>query len=387
MALLMIPGPIELSAAVKATLAEPPLSHTDPVLIERFGHALRAMRQVWRAEADHQPFVIAGSGTLAMEMALTNLLDPGQTAVVVDMGIFGERMARIAEARGVTVTRVTSEVGQAVSLDDVEAALRARRPHALFVTHVDTSTGVRSDVQALARLGRQHGAYVVVDSICATAAERLDQTAWGVDVVLTGSQKAVGAPPGLALLVASPRALEARKRLVTPPPMYMDYDRWTPIMEAYEAGRPSYFATPATGLVPGLAVSLDEILSDGLDEVFARHARVARALRRAFSHLGLTLVPPDDIAANTLSALHLPVGVGADLPARVAARGVTIAGGLHPDLAGSSIRIGHMGAVTKQPDVLRKTVEAVGGALSDAGVPGDVAAAMQSLRDIALTSA
>ncbi|MEM6928291.1 MAG: alanine--glyoxylate aminotransferase family protein, partial [Myxococcota bacterium] len=220
-----------------------------------------------------------------------------------------------------------------------------------------------------------------------TAAERLDQTAWGVDVVLTGSQKAVGAPPGLALLVASPRALEARRRLVAPPPMYMDYERWTPIMEAYEAGRPSYFATPATGLVPGLAVSLDEILTDGLDEVFARHAGVARALRRAFSHLGLTLVPPDDVAANTLSALHLPVGVGADLPARVAARGVVIAGGLHPDLKGSSVRIGHMGAVTKQPDALRKTVEAVGGALSDAGVPGDLAAAMQSLRDIALTSA
>ncbi|MEM6930623.1 MAG: aminotransferase class V-fold PLP-dependent enzyme, partial [Myxococcota bacterium] len=173
MALLMIPGPIELSPAVKATLAEPPLSHTDPALIERFGRALKTMRQVWRAEADHQPFVVAGSGTLAMEMALTNLLDPGQSAVVVDMGIFGERMARIAQARGVTVSRVTSEVGQAVSLADVEAALQARRPHALFVTHVDTSTGVRSDVQALANLGREHGAYVVVDSICATAAERL----------------------------------------------------------------------------------------------------------------------------------------------------------------------------------------------------------------------
>jgi len=380
--LLMIPGPIELSPAVKATLAAPPPSHTDPALIERFGHALGAMRRVWRADADHQPFVIAGSGTLAMEMAVTNLLDPGQTAVVVDMGVFGERMARIAEVRGIHVTRVTAEVGQAVATADVADALARRRPDALFVTHVDTSTGVRADVEALARLGREHDALVVVDGVCATAAERLDQTAWGIDLALTGSQKAIGAPPGLALLVAGPRALEARARLVTPPPVYMDFERWIPIHRAYEEGRPSYFATPATGLVPGLAASLDELLDEGLDEVFARHAAAARALRRAWSHLGLTLVPPDDVAANTLSALHLPVGVDGTLPAKVAARGVAIAGGLHPALAGSSIRVGHMGHVTKQPDLLRKTVEAVGGALADEGHPGDLSAALQAVREV-----
>ncbi len=385
--LLMIPGPIELSPAVKATLTAPPPSHTDPALIERFGHALGAMRRVWRADADHQPFVIAGSGTLAMEMAVTNLLDPGHTAVVVDLGVFGERMARICEIRGVNVTRVTAEVGQTVSLDDVAHALERRRPNALFVTHVDTSSGVRSDVRGIAELGRAHGALVVVDGVCATAAERLDQADWGIDLALTGSQKAVGAPPGLALLVAGPRALEARERLVTPPPMYMDFERWIPIMAAYEAGRPSYFATPATGLIPGLAASLDELLAEGLDEVFARHASAARALRRAWSHLGLTLVPPDDVAANTLSALHLPVGVGADLPARVAARGIAIAGALHPELKGTSIRVGHMGYVTRQPDLLRKTVEAVGAALSDAGRPGDVPAALQALRDVHVTTA
>ena len=387
MPLLMIPGPIELSPVVKATLAAPPLSHADPRLIERFGYALGAMRQVWRAEPDHQPFVIAGSGTLAMEMAVTNLLDPGQTAVIVDVGVFGERMAAIAEARGVSVRRVTAEVGQAVGLQDVAAALERRSPDVLFVTHVDTSTGVRSDVQALARLGRQHGALVVVDGVCATAAERLDQTAWGVDLVLTGSQKAIGAPPGLGLLVAGPRALEARSRLVARPPVYMDFERWIPIMRAYEEGRPSYFATPPTGLVPGLAASLEEILSEGLDEVFARHAVVARALRRAWSHLGLTLVPPDDVAANTLSALHLPVGVDGTLPAKVAARGVAIAGGLHPALKGSSIRIGHMGDVTRRPDALRRTVEAVSGALADEGRPGDLTAALQAIRDVGVTPA
>ncbi|MEN0064999.1 MAG: aminotransferase class V-fold PLP-dependent enzyme [Myxococcota bacterium] len=386
-ALLMIPGPIELSAGVKATLETPPLSHTDPGLIERFGRALGAMREVWRAEADHQPFVVAGSGTLAMEMAVTNLLDPGQNAVVVDLGVFGERMAHLAEVRGVNVARVTAEVGQSVALDDVASAIERRRPHAVFITHVDTSTGVRVDVPAIAKLAKEAGALVVVDGVCATAAERLDQTAWGIDVALTGSQKAIGAPPGLALLVASPRALEARKRLVTPPPVFMDFERWLPIMTAYAEGRPSYFATPATGLIPGLAVALDEILADGLDEVFTRHAAVARALRRAWDHLGLTLVPPDDVAANTLSALHLPAGVGGDLPAKVAAKGVAIAGGLHPALKGTSIRIGHMGDVTKQPEALRQTVEAVGGALADAGQPGDLTAALQAIREIDITMA
>lgn len=381
--LLMIPGPIELSAGVKATLAQPPLSHTDPALIDQFGHALGAMRRVWRAADDHQPYVIAGSGTLAMEMAATNLLDPGQTAVVCDLGVFGERMARIVEIRGASALRVTAEVGQSLSLDDIAAAIDRRQPRVVFATHVDTSTGVRVDVPRIAALARDAGALMVVDGVCATGGERLEQADWGIDVALTGSQKAIGAPPGLALLVASPRATEARRRLMAPPPMYLDWDRWTPIMEAYEQGRPSYFATPATGLVPGLATSLDELLADGLDQVFERHATVARALRRAFSHLGLALIPPDDVAANTLSALHAPGESGAVLPKLMAARGIAIAGALHPALKGTSIRIGHMGAVTKQPDALRRTIEALGDALAEAGHPGDVAAAQLAVRDAA----
>jgi alanine-glyoxylate transaminase/serine-glyoxylate transaminase/serine-pyruvate transaminase len=364
--LLMIPGPIELSPAVKEAASVAPPSHLAPAFLEAFGRSLEAMRAVWRAPEGAQPFVLAGSGTLAMEMAVANLLDPGQRALVVDTGYFSDRMARMLERRGVDARRVSAEPGETVPVEVVAASLARRPVDAVFVTHVDTSTGVRADAPGIAAVAREHGALVVVDGVCATAGEALDQAADGVDVYLTASQKAIGAPPGLALLVASPRALEARARLVVPPPMAIDFHEWIPIMAAYEARRPSYFATPATSLVLALDVALRELLADGMDEVFARHARVGAWMRDAWAKLGLELVPAPGAAANTLSAIRYPAGVDATLPARVAARGVAVAGGLHPKIKAEYFRVGHMGWVTTQPALLERTVQAVADALSSA---------------------
>lgn len=378
--LLMIPGPIALSPEVQAAAAIAPPSHTAPGFVETFGRALGAMREVWRAPEGAQPFVVAGSGTLAMEMAATNLMDPGQQALVVDTGVFSDRMAQILERRGVVVRRCRAPVGAAVDPAEVRARLSRRAFQAVFLTQVDTSTGVRIDVPAIARIAREAGALVVVDGVCATAAEALDQADSGVDVVLTASQKAIGAPPGLALLVASPRALEARRALLAPPPLSIDFQSWIPIMEAYEAGRPSYFATPATGLVVALRVALDQLLEAGMPEVWARHARVAASMRAALGSLGLRRVPASEaVAAHTLSAMHLPEGTSGDLVGAVAARGVAIAGGLHPQLKGTSVRIGHMGWVTTQPALLQRTIRAVGGGLAQLGHAADVDAACQVL--------
>lgn len=383
MPLLMIPGPIEVSDRVKEAAAGAPPGHLAPDFIESFGAALERMRRVWLAGDDAQPFIVAGSGTIAMEMAVVNLLEPGQGAVVASSGYFSQRIAEMARRRGVEVTMVEAEPGAAPALDAVEAALAKGGCKALLATHVDTSTGVRVDAKALAGLARQHDALFVLDGVCATGAERLEMEAWGVDVYLTASQKAIGLPAGLALLVASRRALAARAGLKALPPMSLDFEQWLPIMEAYEARQPKYFSTPATTLVKALPVGLDEILEHGMDARFALHERAGRAFRAAWASMGLTLLPKDEaIAANSLSAVMLPDGVGPDLVAAVKARDVVIAGGLYPSLKTQYFRVGHMGVVLTRPADLEKTVRAVGEALDEKGHAVDVDAAVKAFQAV-----
>jgi len=377
MALLMIPGPIEVSPAVVEASSGPPPGHLAAPFMKAFGDAVTKMRQVWLAGPDAQPFIVAGSGTLAMEMAATNLLDPGQRAVVASSGFFSARMAEMLRRRGVEVTLVEAEPGDAPDPAAVDAALAETSARAVFATHVDTSTGVRVDAKALAHVARERGALSVFDGVCATAAERFEMQSWGADVYLTASQKAIGLPAGLALLVASAKAMEARASLSTPPPMSMDFEQWTPIMQAYEAGRPSYFSTPATTLVQALPVSLDEVLVDGMEGRFELHERCARAFRAAWAQMGLTLVPKrPELAANTLSAIYYPDGVGPALVGAIKERGVVVAGGLHPALKTQYFRVGHMGDVLTRPDDLHKTVRAVGEALASQGHAVDVQAAL-----------
>jgi alanine-glyoxylate transaminase/serine-glyoxylate transaminase/serine-pyruvate transaminase len=381
MSLLMIPGPIEVSARVLEATAGPPPSHTSPALVEAFGSALEKMRSVWLAPKSAQPFVVPGSGSIAMEMAATNLLDPGDAAVVVSTGYFSLRMAEMLRRRGVTVRVVAAEPGDAPSLDAVSAALAEGAPRALFATHVDTSTGVRADARALAALANERGILSIFDGVCATAGERFEMESWGADVYLTASQKAVGLPAGLGLLVASERAMAARSKLGTLPPLALDFESWLPIMRAYEERKPSYFATPPTTLVRALPVALDEILAAGMGARFELHARSARAMRAAFRTLGLALLPKrDELAANTLSAIYLPEGVGPELVGEIGKRGVTVAGGLLPELRTKYFRVGHMGDVLNRPNDLEKTIRAVGDALGTLGRARDVDAAVAALR-------
>ena len=376
--LLMIPGPIEISESVRAAAAGPPPSHTSAGLIAAFGNALRAMREVWRADASSQPFVIAGSGTLAMETAAANLVEPGDRVLVVKTGYFSDRMVEILRRYGAEVTEIRAEVGDSPTVEQVAAALAAGGAwKALFATHVDTSTAVRIDAEPLARLAAEHGALAVFDGVCATAGERFEMAQWGADVYFTASQKAIGLPPGLALTVASERALAARQsRTAPPPPLYLDWLSWLPIHRAYEEGKPSYFATPATSLVRALEAGLTEILTEGVEARWEAHQRAADAMRAAWASLGLPSVARGTLAANTLSALTLPPGLKpADVVSKAAAQGVLLAGGLHPAIRDTSIRVGHMGVVVHRPADLERTVRAVASA-----VGGDAEAAVAAFR-------
>ncbi|MBF5046437.1 alanine--glyoxylate aminotransferase family protein [Aggregicoccus sp. 17bor-14] len=365
----MIPGPVEFDPEVMRALARRTLSHVAPEFIQIFGRALARLREVCLAPSA-QPFVVAGSGTLAMEMAAANLVEPGERALVVNTGYFSDRLARILERHGAEVVQVRAAPGDAPDVSEVERALASGRFKVLTVTHVDTSTGVLAPVEPLVRLAHAHGVLSVVDGVCATAGETFHQDAWGADVYFTASQKAVGVPPGLALLTASPRALaawRARRRPVAS--VYADWAEWLPIMEAYEGNKASYFATPAVNLVCALDVSLGQLLAEGMEARFARHVRMARAFRAGWSALGLKALPArEPLQANTLSALYYPEGVDAGLVAAARAEGVVLAGGLHPELKTRYFRVGHMNAVNAS-DVLA-TVGAVERALARVGYKG-----------------
>jgi alanine-glyoxylate transaminase/serine-glyoxylate transaminase/serine-pyruvate transaminase len=378
--LLMIPGPVEFEPEVLQALGAPTLGHTDPAFISIFGRALKRLREVCLAPGA-QPFVVAGSGTLAMELAGANLVEPGDRALVVNTGYFSDRMAKILERHGAQVTHARAAPGESPSADEVETHLSRGGFKVMTVTHVDTSTGVLAPVEALVRAGRKHGVLVVVDGVCATAGESFHQDAWGADVYLTASQKAVGVPPGLALLTVGPRAMEAwRKRKTPVASVYSDWAEWLPIMEAYEGGKPAYFATPPVNLVCALDVSLGQILAEGMEARFARHQRMARAFRAAWKALGLRMLPTSEaVTANTLSAVYYPDGVDAALVGRVKGQGIVIAGGLHPELKTRYFRVGHMNRVG--PTDVLAAVGAVERALLAAGhrsEPGAAVAAAQA---------
>ncbi len=345
--LLMIPGPIELEPRVLAQLAEKQRGHLDPIFVNRFSRTLKRLRQVFDAPSA-QPFVIAGSGTLAMELAAANLAQPGDHALVVNTGYFSDRMALMLERHGAQVTHVRASAhGQVPELTEVATAFKSKRFVLMTVTHVDTSTGVLAPVQALAALAREHDVLCVVDGVCSVGAEALHQDAWGIDLALTGSQKALGAPPGLAVVMAGPRAMAAwRARRAPVRSMYLDFGEWLAVHEAYEAEKPAYFATPAVNLISALDVSLGLILEEGLPARYARHVKLATAMRAACEALALQSLPGPTVRAHSLSALYYPAGVDAGLVKAVGAQGVTIAGGLHPELKTKYFRIGHMGAVS-----------------------------------------
>ena len=303
------------------------------------------MRQVFLCP-DGQPFIVAGSGTLAMDLAGANLIEAGDKALVVNTGYFGDRFGSLLERYGAQVTHVRAPVGGCPSLEEIEAVLAQHRFKAMVVTHVDTSTGVLADVQSIAKLGRKHGALVIVDGVCSVAGEELRMSDWGVDVALTASQKAISVPPGLALLVAGPRAMEAFHQRKSPVGnYYADWSNWLPIMEAYEGRKPSYFGTPAVNLIWALNVSLGQILEEGLDARFERHRALSRAVQQAIAALGLGQVPiADKYAAHTMTAPRYPAGIaGGDLLPRIKKAGAVLAGGLHPEIKAEYFRIGHMG--------------------------------------------
>lgn len=371
--LLLIPGPVEFSTEVLAAAGGHPRSHMDKVFASQFGDALRGLRKI--AVTDKaQPFIISGSGTLGWDIMASNLLEAGEDVLMVNTGYFGDRYAESIETYGGVVTSVKAPApGHAPTLASIADALaNAPKPFkAITITQVDTSTGVLMDVKSIAALVKRVSplTLIVVDGVCSFGGESLLFDEWGIDFVLTASQKALGTPPGLSVLIVSPRAIEAIQTRKTPIPNYYgSLLRWLPVMIAYEAGAPKYFATPAVQLVQALKVSIDQILAQGsILSRFENHAATSRRVKDSIEKWGLQLVTASrETEANTMTAILLPKGITAPefLP-KVLNRGVMLAGGLIANI--SYFRIGHMHITATSPDHIDKVLSVVSEALGDFG--------------------
>ncbi len=365
--LLMIPGPIEFEPEVLSALGQPTTSHVAPNFIQSFGNALRMMRKVWLAPTG-QPFIMAGTGTLAMDMAAVNLIEKGDKVLVISTGYFGLRYAELLSRYGAEVNFLQSEIGDVVPIEMIEDELKKGVYKLLTFTHVDTSTAVMVDPKPIAKLAQKYNVLSILDGVCSVAGEEILHEEWGIDVVLTASQKAIGVPPGLALMVVSEKAMGVWKNRKTPVAnYYSDWSNWLPIMQAYEAGNPSYFGTPAVNLVMALEKSLEIILAEGMEARFARHQLMAKAFRKALKAMGLKSIPiNDEVSAATLSAPYYPKGIiGGQFLAQVNNEGVILAGGLLPEIKNDYFRIGHMGSINRA-DTLA-TIGAIEAALKKGG--------------------
>jgi len=379
--LLMIPGPIEFDNDVLAAMGKQSLSHVSPEFIDIFADALDMMKKVWMCPGG-QPFIMAGSGTLAMDMAGANLVEKKDKVLVVSTGYFGERYARLLERYGADIRILQAAPGETVPVESIERELRIGKYKILTFTHVDTSTAVKVEPEPLGQLGLKYDVITVLDGVCSVAGEEIRQEEWGIDIVLTASQKAIGVPPGLALLVASERAMEKfSKRRNNVLNYYADWANWLPVMQAYEQRKPAYFGTPAVNLVNALNISLGQILSEGLERRFERHRRTGKAFRSAIKALGLTQIPEDKYAANTLSAPYYPSGVQPiEFLQAVNKAGVILAGGLHPALKNEYFRVGHMGKIT--PSEVITTISAIETALKKCNYKFDDGIGIIAARDI-----
>ncbi|PID21958.1 serine-pyruvate aminotransferase [Sporosarcina sp. P3] len=371
--MLLIPGPTPVVDSIYDAMASETWSHTDPRFVQIYKHTIDQTRKIFNT--DGEVFVVAGSGTIGMEMAIVNTIAEGEKLLVVSQGYFGDRFIKLGQAFGIQVDVLQSEWGKQVSPEEIDKKLSEGNYKAVTVTHADTSTGVRIDLEAVVPIIKKHGALVIVDGVCATTAmdEDMSKEYGGagntVDIVLTGSQKAIGVPPGIALVAFNQTALDARAAMERVQAYYCDIYNWIPIMHD-----PSkYFATPAVNLVYALEEGLRIVLEEGLDARIQRHKAFGRAVRQSLAVYGMKAIASEEMAAPTLSCILYPEGIDdGKFRAAMAEKGTVLSGSL-AHLAGKAFRIGHMGNTTA--DMLEKAVMQIGETLNEMGHPVDIAKA------------
>lgn len=338
--LVMIPGPTPTVRSITDEMGRETVAFGDPAFVKDFKELVVDLKNLLKV--DGECFVVAGSGTLAMEMAVSNVTKRGDNVLIVSNGFFGDRFIDICQRKGLNVDVLQAAWGEVIQPEEIENKLKEKHYAAMTVSHVDTSTGAVAPIEAIGKVMKNFPDTVyIVDGVAATAGEREYVDDYGIDILFTGSQKAFGVAPGLLILWAGKKALERRKSLGTIPEYYIDFEKWIPIMND-----PSkYFATPAVNLVWALKESVRLINEEGVEARYDRHTRVSDAINKALEALGFKIFANENNRCSTLSVIIYPEGIDdARFRSTMAEEGVMVAGAL-ASYAGKAFRLGHMGNI------------------------------------------
>ena len=343
---VFIPGPTNMPEALRRACDMPTLDHRSPLFGEILQPALAGVKKVLKTEAA-EVFLFPSTGTGGWETAITNCLSPGDKILAARNGMFSHRWIDMCQRHGLKVEVVEAAWGTGLPADRYEEILAADTGHeikAVLATHNETATGVKSDIAAVRRAlnAAKHPALLFVDGVSSIASMDFRMDEWGVDAAVTGSQKGFMLPPGLAIIALSPKAQAAVESARLPRTFFDVRD----MMKAYANN--AYPYTPAVGLMNGLKQSCDMLLAEGLDNVFARHHRIAEGVRAAVRAWGLELcAQTPDVYSDSVSAIRTPEGFNAtSIVTHAAAKyGVAFGVGLG-EVAGKVFRIGHLGSLT-----------------------------------------
>ena len=337
---LMGPGPSDVHPRVLRAMATPVVGHLDPGFLGLMNEVKSMLRTLLRTDND-LTYAVSGTGSAGMETCFVNLLEPGDTVVVCVNGVFGNRMCDVAERCGAVVARVDAPWGQPVDPLEVEAALEEHHPKVLAVVHAETSTGVQQPLEDLGQLARDNGALFLVDGVTSLGGTDVRVDDWGIDAFYSGTQKCLSAPPGLAPVSFSPRAVEVMEnRENKVQSWYLDM---TMVRKYWGAERVYHHTAPITSIY-GLHEALRLVLEEGLEARFARHQRHHALLRDGLERLGFEFVVEEPFRLPMLNAVRLPKGVE-DAPTRKALLdeyNIEVGAGLG-EFAGKVWRIGLMG--------------------------------------------
>lgn len=338
---LMGPGPSVVEPSVLSAMARPTVGHLDPAFLEVMDETRAMMRQVFRTQ-NELTMPMSGTGSAGMETLFANLLEPGDRALIGVHGVFGTRMAEVAERCGAEVVRVEAPWGEALDPGQFEKAAAGRSFKVMAFVHAETSTGVLQPVEGLREVADACGALLLMDCVTSLGGEPVEIDAWGIDAAYSGTQKCLSCPPGLSPVTFGPRAQEAlMNRRTKVQSWYLDLS----LIANYWGEERSYHHTAPINALYGMHEALRVVLEEGLAERHARHREVSTAFWAGLEELGLSLAVEESIRLAPLSAVTIPAGVeDGPFRARLLERfGLEIGGGLGP-MKGKTWRIGLMGA-------------------------------------------
>lgn len=340
--LVMVPGPTPVARSIQTQMGRETISFNDPRFVQDFNTVIARLKKLWRC--DGVVFVVAGSGTMAMEMGIANITQRGDSVLVCSNGYFGDRYIDICKRKGFDLETIQAPWGKSVTVEEIDRKLSEKKFHVLATTHVETSTGVELPLRELTEMlkAKHPDVLLVVDGV-ASAAGAESYMDWGIDVMLTCSQKAIGIAPGLGIVWTSERAIAKRQSLPPIPESYVDFEKWIPVMK----DTMKYWGTPSVNMIWALAEALAIIEEEGIDARYRRHRHYADAIRKSLAAIGFACGADPAVASPTVSVFLYPEGSGIDdakFRDTVYEEGAHIAGCLG-DLTGKGFRVGHMGNI------------------------------------------